>query len=126
MDNTARVWDARTGQALGPALQHQGAVLGAHFSRGESSVLTWSSDKTARVRPLAVDLDFPSKHVKLWLQAVTASEFDLVSRQFKLLSRERSLQARQLYEKVAADHAKRCAYPEFNQWILQRNHAPNR
>ncbi|MDZ4803202.1 MAG: hypothetical protein SGI92_34010, partial [Bryobacteraceae bacterium] len=48
-DKTARLWDARTGQAIGPALQHQGPVIGAQFSRDESRILTWSADKTARL-----------------------------------------------------------------------------
>ena len=48
-DNTARLWDARTGKPIGPALQHQGAVRGAQFSRDESRILTWSYDNTARL-----------------------------------------------------------------------------
>jgi hypothetical protein len=48
-DKTARLWDARTGLQIGPALQHQGAVTGARFSRDESRILTWSWDQTARL-----------------------------------------------------------------------------
>ena len=49
LDDTARLWDARTGQPLGPALEHEGAVNGAQFIRDESCILTWSADYTARL-----------------------------------------------------------------------------
>jgi len=48
-DNTARLWDVRTGRQVGPALKHEGYVDGACFSRDESWILTWSSDNTARL-----------------------------------------------------------------------------
>lgn len=45
----ARLWNARTGRQIGPALLHKGPVLGATFSENESLVLTWSGDGTARI-----------------------------------------------------------------------------
>ena len=48
-DHTARLWDAKTGRPIGPALRHDGAVIGAAFSEDESLILTWSRDKTARL-----------------------------------------------------------------------------
>ena len=49
-DNTARLWDARTGKALGPgAASTRTKFSGAQFSRDESRILTWSEDNTARL-----------------------------------------------------------------------------
>ena len=48
-DKTARVWDARTGQAISEPLRDQDAVLGAQFSPDGTRVLTASVDKTARI-----------------------------------------------------------------------------
>ena len=48
-DNTARVWDARTGQPVGAPLQHVGAVSAAAFSADGTRVVTASDDNTARV-----------------------------------------------------------------------------
>jgi roadblock/LC7 domain-containing protein len=48
-DDTARLWDAATGQPLGPALKHQGFVYAVAFSPDGKKVLTGSWDKTARL-----------------------------------------------------------------------------
>ena len=48
-DKTARLWDAATGEQIGPSLTHEGAVLGAVFNGDETRVLSWSDDKTARL-----------------------------------------------------------------------------
>jgi tetratricopeptide (TPR) repeat protein len=48
-DQTARVWDATTGQPLSPPLKHQGLVQHAAFSPDGRRVVTASEDGTARV-----------------------------------------------------------------------------
>jgi hypothetical protein len=48
-DNTARVWDARTGQPLAEPLRHAGFLLSAQFSPDGQWVVTASDDNTARV-----------------------------------------------------------------------------
>ncbi|MCP4663892.1 MAG: hypothetical protein GY856_51565, partial [bacterium] len=47
-DNTARLWDAATSQAIGPALEHRTTVSGALFNGDDSRILTWS-DNAARL-----------------------------------------------------------------------------
>ena len=45
-DNTARLWDAATGQPLGQTLTHQGAVHAVAFSPDGKTVITggdWTS-----------------------------------------------------------------------------------
>ena len=48
-DKTLRLWDAATGQQIGPAMKHDGSVSGALLSRDESRILSWSGDKTLRL-----------------------------------------------------------------------------
>ena len=48
-DNTARVWDARTGQLLTEPLKHEKQVWSAQFSPDGQCVVTALEDNTARV-----------------------------------------------------------------------------
>lgn len=45
----ARLWDALTGNQVGPVLRHKGAVYAVAFSPDGKTVLTGSSDKTAQL-----------------------------------------------------------------------------
>lgn len=46
-DKTARLWDARTCNPIGAALEHQGPVNAAAFSPAGERVVTASDDETA-------------------------------------------------------------------------------
>ena len=98
-----------------------GRVLcrGRAIQRDESRILTWSDDKTARIWPMDVDLDFPAEHVQLWLQAMTGSEFNFLTRQATTLPPDSWRKRWDRYEEIAARHALTCKYPDFNIWLLQ-------
>jgi WD40 repeat protein len=48
-DETARIWDARTGEPIGKPLQHGSSVEAAAFDPKGERVITASDDKTARI-----------------------------------------------------------------------------
>lgn len=64
-DNTARVWDAFTGRALTPSLEHAGQVSVVHFSPDGLRLLTVTLNRVARVwdaftgRPLCEPIRMP-------------------------------------------------------------------
>jgi len=47
--NTARIWDAQTGEPIGKPLQHEGIVGAAAFDPKGERVVTASADNTARI-----------------------------------------------------------------------------
>jgi len=48
-DNTARLWNTRTGRAIGAAMQHDGPVLAVAFDRKGELLASGSQDKTVRL-----------------------------------------------------------------------------
>jgi WD40 repeat protein len=44
LDRTARLWNARTGEALGEPMRHQGAVRSADYSADGRRIVTASED----------------------------------------------------------------------------------
>ena len=48
-DRTLRLWDAATGQQIGPAMRHDESVIGALLTQDEGRILSWSGDKTLRL-----------------------------------------------------------------------------
>jgi hypothetical protein len=48
-DNTARLWDAATGQPVAEPLRHEGGIRSAVFSSDGARILTASDDETARL-----------------------------------------------------------------------------
>jgi WD40 repeat protein/serine/threonine protein kinase len=50
---TARVWDASTGQALSPVLEHADTIYAVAFSADGATLVTGSNDRTAKVWDVA-------------------------------------------------------------------------
>jgi WD40 repeat protein len=49
----ARLWDAATGQPIGPPMKHDGPVSGALLTRDLTRILSWSEDRTLRLWDVA-------------------------------------------------------------------------
>ena len=75
-DRTARLWDAATGQPLGPPLTHQGAVMAVAFSPDGKTVITGSGDKTARLWDVAAELPDDLERVATWVEVLTGLTLD--------------------------------------------------
>ena len=77
-DKTARLWDAATGQPIGPPLTHQGAVRAVAFSPDGKTVAHRERDKTARLwdaatgQPIGPPLTHQGRGLWPWRSAPTA------------------------------------------------------
>ena len=73
-DNTARLWDAATGQPIGSPMRHLGSVQCVAFSPDGKRVLTGSTDNTARLWDAATAQPLsPSLRHRGWVFAVAFS-----------------------------------------------------
>ena len=115
-DHTARLWDVRTGNQIGPPLRHEGPVNGAMFSKDETRILTWITG-AAWLWDVSADLDLPADAVKTFIAAVTGTELNVDTRQVETIEPARWRQIRGEYERTAAAHARVCKYPQANQWL---------
>jgi len=75
-DYTARLWDARTGQARGEPLKHDGFVFSVAFSPDGSTVLTGSDDSTARLWEVPPPAAHEPERLRLSVEVRTGSVFD--------------------------------------------------
>jgi WD40 repeat protein len=53
LEGTLMLWDAATGERIGPEMRHQGVVGGAIFTTDDRRILSWSSDNTLRLWDVA-------------------------------------------------------------------------
>jgi WD40 repeat protein/serine/threonine protein kinase len=73
IDNTARVWDAQTGQLVGAPMKQEDQAASFQFSPDVQRILTASADNTMRVRDAQArqPADAPMKHAS----QVTSAQF---------------------------------------------------
>jgi WD40 repeat protein len=76
-DQTARLWDARTGKPIGPPLQHQAPVKAVAVSPDGGSALTGSWDHTARVWRVPTRVRDDPEDLIRRVQALTGMTLDL-------------------------------------------------
>ena len=104
-DNTARLWDATNGKALGEPMRHGDKVTSAQFSPDGQRVVTVSYDKTARLWDAATMTDKETRKDILLLAELTKATAGMAletvgqGENFKSLSLE---QMRASRDKVAA------------------------
>ncbi len=83
-DDTARVWDARTGQPQGEPMKHDSMIFSARFSPDGRRIVTASADQTSRVwdAQTGQPITGPLKHG----DALTLAEFSIDGKRVLTLS----------------------------------------
>jgi hypothetical protein len=118
-DNTARLWDAASGEPVGEPMKHQSDVNSAQFSPDGQRVVTASNDNTARLWDAAIMTDKDTREDILFLaelaEATGGVTLETVGQaeNFKLLAPE---QVRASLEKIAAKFSR----PSSKMTPLQR------
>ena len=114
-DNTARLWAAGSGKEI-LNLKHDQPVIYAAFSKDGTAILTQRSDGIVRWWDIGLDLDFPPEKYVLQLNVLTATEFNIDSKNIETLNASQWQKAREEYLKFAKAHYKTCKYPRYNQF----------
>jgi WD40 repeat protein len=111
-DDTARVWDAQTGQPVGQPLNHDWSVNSASFSPDGKWVVTASRDKTARVW----DVVIADKQAPTWMAELAETiGGQRINQQGALEPFPQDLaQLRQELQTLSGDDDLSC----FGRWIL--------
>ena len=76
--NAARVWDAATGQPLGPVLVHHGFVDAVAFSPDGRTALTGSEDGAARFWEVPLPVAGEVEQILRWVEVLTGVQWDRV------------------------------------------------
>ncbi len=75
-DGTAQLWNAQTGAALGAVLRHRGPVNRVVYHPDGKTILTASSDGTARLWTPPPPLEGDAASLRQWVEVLTGMELD--------------------------------------------------
>jgi hypothetical protein len=117
-DRGGRLWDAETGNALGPAVELPSIVAYAAFTAGGDEVVaSGPEDERWTVDVGPGDLDLPPDLFGLQARVLTGTAMGARDQQLQILSIEDWELARQAYLGPAQDHALTCRFPAHNAYL---------